>query len=59
MADRYLVQVVVEGVVVARRSAVRVVPPIADENLLVEDGPLGAKETVLTAVEVAIVVDLE
>ena len=41
-----------------RAAAVRVVPPVADEDLLVEDGALGTQEAVLAAVVVAVVVHL-
>ncbi len=40
-------------------AAPRVVPPVADEHVLVEDGPLRAQEGVLAAVVVAVVVDLD
>lgn len=44
---------------ISGRSAVCVIPPVADKDFLVEDGSLGTEETVLTAVEVTVVVDLE
>ena len=53
------VEVLVEGVEADRAAAVGVVPPVADEDLLVEDGALGAQEAVLAAVVVAVVVHLQ
>ena len=54
----YRVEVLVERVEPGGAAAVGVVPPVADEDLLVEDGALGAQEAVLPAVVVAIVVHL-
>ena len=41
------------------RAAVNVVPPVADEDGLVEDGATGAEKAVLATVEVAVVVHLQ
>lgn len=41
-----------------RRVAVHVVPPVASEELLLEDGPVGAEETLLAVVVIARVEDL-
>ena len=41
-----------------RVGAVRVVPPVADEHGLVEDGALGTQEAVLAPVRVAVVIHL-
>ncbi len=41
-----LVDELVEGVEAGAGSAVDVVPPVADEVLLVEDGTVGAEEAV-------------
>ena len=54
----YRVEVLVEGVEPGGPAAVGVVPPVADEDLLVEDGALGAQEAILPAVVVAVVIHL-
>ena len=48
-----LVDELVEAVEVLDVAAVGVVPPVADEVLLVEDGPVGAEEAVGGAVGLA------
>ena len=48
-----LVQELVETVEVGLVGTVHVVPPVADEVLLVEDGPVGAEEAVGGAVGLA------
>ena len=59
MFSSHRVEVLVERVEPVRVAAVCVVPPVADEDLLVEDGALGAQEAVLAAVMVAVVVHLQ
>ena len=58
LISTYRVEVLVERVEPGGAAAVGVVPPVADEDLLVEDGALGAQEAVLAAVVVAVVVHL-
>ena len=55
----YPVEVLVELIERLGRTAVNVVPPVADEDGLVEDGATGAEKAVLAAVEVAVVVHLQ
>ena len=55
----YPVEVLVELIEGLGRAAVNVVPPVADEDGLVEDGATGAEEAVLASVEVAVVVHLQ
>jgi hypothetical protein len=40
-------------VVLASGSALDIVPPIAGEELLAEDGPVGAQERILSTADVA------
>lgn len=49
----YLEQVAVELVMFASGGALDVVPPIAGEELLAEDGTVGAEERVLPTADVA------
>ncbi len=55
----YTVKVFVDAVVGVGVSAVAVVPPVAHEHLLVEDGSLRAQKAVLAPVEVAVMVGLQ
>ncbi len=48
-----LVEELVECIEVLRGGAVKVVPPVADEVLLVEDGAVGAQEAVEVSVSLA------
>ncbi len=54
-----LVEELVEAVEVLAGGAVHVVPPVADEVLLVEDGAVRAEEGVEVAVSLAHVEDLK
>lgn len=54
-----LVEELVQAVKVFGRAAVKVVPPIADEILLVEHGSVGAEEGVVVAIGLTHVEDLD
>lgn len=54
-----LVQVVIEVVESLRGLTIGVVPPVANKHLLVEHGASRAKEAVLTAIKVTIMINLE
>ncbi len=53
------VKVLVELIEAVSHVAVDVVPPVADEDGLVEDGAARAEEAVLAAVEMAVVINLQ
>jgi hypothetical protein len=55
----YRVNVFVNPVEVFGRGTVRVVPPVADQDFLVKDGPFGAHKAILPPVKVTVVVDLK
>ena len=54
-----LIDVLVDEVEARRVRAVHLVPPVADEMALIEEGPHGAEERVRAAVVLAHVEDLE
>ncbi len=53
------VKILVELIEAVSHIAVDVVPPVADEDGLVEDGAARAKEAILAAVEMAVVINLQ
>ena len=53
------VKVLVELIEAVSHIAVDIVPPVADEDGLVEDGAARAEEAVLAAVEMAVVINLQ
>ena len=55
----YLKSMLVDAVEALGDGAVGIVPPIADQDFLVENGSFGAQKAVLPPVEVTIMVDLK
>ena len=58
MGFTYLVKIIIESVVRSSSPTISVVPPITDENLLVENCALRTEEAVLATVKVAVMVNL-